>query len=143
MAGTWMNETTNPDSVSLVQPPNTTIPKTLAALPRSQYATIFSVTSGNLEVLPELPIFLLKLVKGEDTLLPTAPADDETGCLMLKARANVALRARGHPFTFGFCLSGSDFVRHWRQVKNSRESRGPLNLNALKVRDAEAIQMER
>lgn len=35
-----------PDSVSLVRPPKTTMPKTLAALPRSQYATIFSLTSG-------------------------------------------------------------------------------------------------
>jgi len=30
---------THPDSVNLVRPPNTTIPKTLAALPMSQYAT--------------------------------------------------------------------------------------------------------
>lgn len=36
----------NPDSVSLVSPPNTTIPKTLAALPSSQYATLFSDVSG-------------------------------------------------------------------------------------------------
>ena len=30
---------THPDSVNLVRPPNTTIPKTLAALPNSQYPT--------------------------------------------------------------------------------------------------------
>jgi hypothetical protein len=37
---------THPDSVSLVRPPNITIPKTLAALPNSQYATILPLTSG-------------------------------------------------------------------------------------------------
>lgn len=37
-----------PDSVRRVKPPNTTIPKTLAALPRSQYATDLElVVSGN------------------------------------------------------------------------------------------------
>lgn len=37
-----------PDSVSRVRPPNTTMPKTLAALPRSQYATDLEVVvSGN------------------------------------------------------------------------------------------------
>jgi hypothetical protein len=38
---------THPDSVSLVSPPNTTIPNTLAALPSNQYATAFSLVSGN------------------------------------------------------------------------------------------------
>lgn len=32
--------------MSLVRPPNTTIPKTLAALPRSQYATVLDDVSG-------------------------------------------------------------------------------------------------
>lgn len=35
-----------PDSVKRVRPPNTTIPKTLAALPSSQYATDFELVSG-------------------------------------------------------------------------------------------------
>ena len=39
-------DSTYPDSVSLVRPPNTTMPKTLAALPRSQYATTLSLVSG-------------------------------------------------------------------------------------------------
>jgi hypothetical protein len=37
---------TYPDSVNRVRPPNTTIPNTLAALPRSQYATDFELVSG-------------------------------------------------------------------------------------------------
>lgn len=36
-----------PDSVSRVRPPKTTIPKTLAALPSSQYATALELVSGN------------------------------------------------------------------------------------------------
>jgi hypothetical protein len=35
-----------PDSVSLVRPPNITMPKTLAALASSQYATLLSLVSG-------------------------------------------------------------------------------------------------
>jgi hypothetical protein len=38
--------TTYPDSVNLVSPPKTTIPKTLAAEPKSQYATVFEELSG-------------------------------------------------------------------------------------------------
>jgi hypothetical protein len=44
---------TYPDSVSRVKPPNMTIPKTLAALPRSQYATALSVVFGNPFVLED------------------------------------------------------------------------------------------
>ena len=40
---------THPDSVSRVHPPNTTIPKTLAALTNSQYATAFELVSGKLD----------------------------------------------------------------------------------------------
>ena len=36
-----------PDFISLVNPPNTTILKTLAALPKSQYATALSLISRN------------------------------------------------------------------------------------------------
>lgn len=39
-----------PDSVSRVRPPNTTMPKTLAALARSQYATPLELMSGNLDL---------------------------------------------------------------------------------------------
>lgn len=39
----------SPDSVSLVNPPNTTIPKTLVADARSQYATLFDDVSGKEE----------------------------------------------------------------------------------------------
>lgn len=40
---------TYPDSVSLVRPPKTTIPKTLTALPSNQYATVLSLTPGKLD----------------------------------------------------------------------------------------------
>ena len=38
-----------PDSVNLVSPPKITIPKTLAALPNNQYATVLAEVSGKLE----------------------------------------------------------------------------------------------
>jgi hypothetical protein len=43
-----------PDSVSLVRPPNTTMPNTLAALPSSQYATLFELVLGKLLELERL-----------------------------------------------------------------------------------------
>ena len=43
---------TYPDSVSLVKPPNTTIPKTLNALPKSQNATDFDDVSGKARLAP-------------------------------------------------------------------------------------------
>ena len=42
-----------PDSVSRVRPPKTTMPKTLVALARSQYATLLDETSGHEEVVVE------------------------------------------------------------------------------------------
>lgn len=39
-----------PDSVNRVRPPNTTMPKTLTALPTSQYPTILELVSGNEDV---------------------------------------------------------------------------------------------
>jgi hypothetical protein len=42
------NNMTYPDSVKRVRPPKTTMPKTLAALPSSQYATLFEFVSGKL-----------------------------------------------------------------------------------------------
>lgn len=47
----WMLGT-HPDSVSLVKPPKTTIPNTLAALPSSQYATVLVDVLGKDEPLP-------------------------------------------------------------------------------------------
>lgn len=61
---------TYPDSVSLVRPPKTTIPKTLAALPSSQYATTLSLVSGKYAFrdLGAGPRFLLSEARGEVTL---------------------------------------------------------------------------
>lgn len=44
-----------PDSVRRVRPPNTTIPKTLAALPNSQYATTFWLVLGKKRLLAFAP----------------------------------------------------------------------------------------
>lgn len=42
---------TYPDSVRRVRPPKTTMPKTLAALARSQYAIVLEDVSGKLDFL--------------------------------------------------------------------------------------------
>ena len=64
-------ESSYPDSVSLVRPPNTTSPNTLAALPSSQYATALSLVSGKNDFLDvssrTLWIVLLNDESGEPT----------------------------------------------------------------------------
>ena len=74
--------TTYPDSVSRVNPPNTTIPKTLAALPSNQYATILLDVSGNLDTFAGSPSITLRhaeVVNGDDTDFST---DGPPTCLM-------------------------------------------------------------
>ena len=54
-----------PDSVSRVRPPKTTMPKTEAALARSQYATLLDVVSGKYDALPiplSFPVFEMDIV---------------------------------------------------------------------------------
>ena len=48
-----------PDSVRRVRPPNTTIPKTLAALPKSQYATTLWLVLGKKCLLAFAPFPLI------------------------------------------------------------------------------------
>jgi hypothetical protein len=68
---TISEEKTYPDSVSLVSPPNTTIPKTLAALPSSQYATDLSLTLGKLDFVLEAPSAASATADPEADLLKT------------------------------------------------------------------------
>jgi hypothetical protein len=82
-------EKTYPDSVSLVKPPKTTIPKTLAALPSNQYATDLELCSGKLvldfSVFPA-PIRSLSEARGEE---PGADKDEllrAHGALLLASR---------------------------------------------------------
>lgn len=44
-----------PDSVNLVNPPQMTIPNTLAALPSNQYATLLLLVSGHEDFLAIVP----------------------------------------------------------------------------------------
>ena len=90
---------TYPDSVSLVRPPNTTMPKTLAALPKSQYATTFSLTSGKklFRVLPPL-IVLLREERGDIMLAvsvrPAVPTVEARRMSVLRALRNGGLPGR-------------------------------------------------
>ena len=85
-----------PDSVSRVRPPNTTIPNTLAALPRSQYATDFSLVLGKKPgfVFPGVcPIDLPKTDKGDDEPLADAKVSEisDDARLVLVLNASVGL----------------------------------------------------
>lgn len=65
---------TYPDSVRRVRPPKMTIPKTLAALPSSQYATDLEFSSGNDE-----------LLASSLTLLARSAASSRVGAAVLLA----------------------------------------------------------
>lgn len=113
---------TYPDSVSLVRPPNTTMPKTLAALPRSQYATDLSLTSGKKLFLTLPPwIVLLREERGEvictDSVSLTVPAVEARRVSVRKALRNGDLpgspkRDRDVPFW------------HKRHINNCLENLG-------------------
>ena len=100
-----------PDSVSRVRPPNTTMPNTLAALPRSQYATDFSLVVGKKPgfVFPAVcPIDLPKPDKGNDEPLADAKvfevADDARLVLVLNTFVgleNASLKRVGRVTTRG------------------------------------------
>lgn len=72
-----------PDSVRRVRPPKTTIPKTEAADPRSQYATLLLLTLGKC-VVEDALAFLgcfamvwLNAPSGEEAVLDGAAAEEE------------------------------------------------------------------
>lgn len=73
----------SPDSVRRVRPPKTTIPKTEAADPRSQYATLLLLTSGNLvgeaawAVLGCFAMVWLNAPSGDEAALGGAVAEEE------------------------------------------------------------------
>lgn len=56
----WMDS--YPDSVRRVSPPNTTMPKTLAALPSSQYATDLELVSGKKAFFARVDLALMPIV---------------------------------------------------------------------------------
>lgn len=103
---------TYPDSVNRVKPPKTTIPKTLAADPKSQYATVFEDVSGKYPFFgiafsfSALDIVLLK--------------DDNGEFLIVFASGNAAALLLNRMVRLRFALTGSfrrpkgmDCLRHW------------------------------
>lgn len=114
-----MDRATYPDSVSRVKPPNTIIPNTLAALPRSQYETLFEVTEGNRDfvaavssaavVKKDFGIFAVVLFeRRDDRIVELNRIDFPKGCF--------PNRWRDEAMKFLLC-------RHWRQVKSSLRNR--------------------
>lgn len=57
-------QSTYPDSVNRVKPPKITIPKTLAALPSSQYATALSLILGKLDLVLAAPCSIVSVTAG-------------------------------------------------------------------------------
>lgn len=121
-----------PDSVSLVSPPNMTIPNTLAALANSQYATTLSLTSGKRD-------FAVEALCSSDR---AAVVDSDAVLKLGKLLSWLPRLARYELSLPGFCRNGAGVVRllndlvmklwfrkHWRQVKKSREMRGARLLN--------------
>ena len=111
-----------PDSVSRVRPPKTTMPKTLAALPNSQYATTLSLVSGKNRLFAfSLLIVLLKDASGEGCRAGKTSETAVECCrpLDLKARRKVD---RGR--IFGAFLGAAAVPRAAWQVKNCFDSLG-------------------
>ena len=69
---------TDPDSVSLVRPPNITIPNTLAALPSNQYATDFELVSGKNDFF-DTCVAALAPAPAPAMLFPSSPKGDGAG----------------------------------------------------------------
>lgn len=119
--------------MSRVNPPKTIIPKTLAALANSQYATTFSVVLGKLDLAPSF-----------NGLVADAKDAD--------LRIGLSLPFHGAPLESGLNLSALEteetlnglLARIWRwthclQVKNSLENRGARLLNMGTADRKEAI----
>jgi hypothetical protein len=133
-----------PDSVNLVSPPKTTIPNTLAAEPKSQYATVFEEVSGKNPVFGRalsaaLEIVLLNdfngvelfdvFVFGVFNAFEGAAAEllNRIDCERFALTGNLSVRN-----------AGLEFFMHWWQTKKSFESRGaarrsPGNSEAIEV----------
>lgn len=111
-----------PDSVSRVKPPNITMPKTLAALPNNQYATLFDVRSGKLLDLP-LPLTALS----ESIALPAF--DSASAALLRNGWVDFHLTdcrtdCRGAIHCRGRTTYRIGALRHGRCAKSRRERRG-------------------
>lgn len=129
----------DPDSVSLVRPPNTTIPKTLAALPRSQYATTLSLVFGKNEDLVDflaLSAFRLIDLLKEESVEGHPKGDASASLLEAMVRRVEDLKA------FRYGVVGRPFntlCGHREQEKNSPESLGAALLSAGKALEMEAM----
>lgn len=139
-----------PDSVRRVKPPKTTMPKTLAALPSNQYATLLSFCLGNQLFLADCGnlLFLaqwagwrgapasidpLKAPSGvwERLTVSAVWVDDHR---MVRRMGLWQRRLRSDTATLGFAG-----LRQGLQVKNSGERRGAPRLKAGKAAKNEAM----
>jgi hypothetical protein len=130
-----------PDSVNLVSPPKTTIPKTLAAEPKSQYATVFEEVSGKNPLFgrafssAELEMVLLNDFNGIELFgMFVFRAFDPLG----STAAELLNRIAWERFASSVRDTGCEYFMHWWQTKKSLERRGAARRNP---RNSEAIEV--
>jgi hypothetical protein len=129
-----------PDSVNLVSPPKTTIPNTLAAEPKSQYATVVEEVSGKNPLFGRalsaaLEIVLLNDFNGVEFFgIFVFGAFDPWG----STAAELLNRIAWERFALSVRDTGREYFMHWWQTKKSLERRGaarrsPGNSEAIEV----------
>lgn len=124
------DEMAYPDSVSRVSPPNTTSPKTLAALPSSQYATpLLEVWGKNFAFAGAdfAEMFSARELKGE-ALDPAVATFSWKAAALLLNRMFLEMYDRMEA-----SCSGRGFVVHWRHTKKLLDSFGAVRRMAGRI----------
>lgn len=130
-----------PDSVSRVNPPNTTMPKTLAALPRSQYATVLDVVLGKL-------LDLLSLAAAASATMVRGASDwpkvalFRRGCVDFHL-TECAMEDRGVEHREAERAGEIGKLRHGRYTNSRLESRGAAVRNCGNAWKIEAMAAPR
>ena len=125
-----------PDSVSRVRPPNTTMPKTLAALPNNQYATLLELVLGKLL---EFPVLLAAASPSTEASL----APEAVVAPLLNTWVDFHLVAfRSESVVWGGLMAGrKGELGHGRQTKRRLVRRGAAARSWGKAWNIEAIAM--
>jgi hypothetical protein len=137
-------DTTYPDSVNLVSPPKTTIPKTLAAEPKSQYATVFEELSGKNPLFGRalsdtLEMVLLNDFNGVGFFdIFVFGALDPLGSTAAELLNRIAWERFALKGNLSVRDAGREYFMHWWQTKKSLERRGaarcsPGNSEAIEL----------
>jgi hypothetical protein len=128
-------DNTYPDSVNLVNPPKTTIPNTLAAEPKSQYATMFEEVSGKNPVFggslsAALEMVLLNDFNGVEFFdVFVFGVFNAFGGEAAELLNRIDWKRFGLTGNLSVREAGREYCMHWWQTKNSLERRGAIRRN--------------